>query len=26
VNLRVPRYSYPNPRTLVVGVDEKGNA
>ena len=26
VNLRVPPYSYPNPRTLVIGVDEKGVA
>jgi ubiquinol-cytochrome c reductase iron-sulfur subunit len=26
INLRVPPYSYPNPRTLVVGVDEKGAA
>jgi ubiquinol-cytochrome c reductase iron-sulfur subunit len=26
VNLRVPRYSYPDPRTLLVGVDEKGAA
>jgi ubiquinol-cytochrome c reductase iron-sulfur subunit len=26
VNLRVPPYSYPDPRTLVVGVDEKGAA
>ena len=26
VNLRVPPYSYPNPRTLLVGVDEKGSA
>jgi len=25
-NLRVPPYSYPNPRTLVVGTDEKGVA
>jgi ubiquinol-cytochrome c reductase iron-sulfur subunit len=25
-NLRVPRYSYPNPSTLVVGEDEKGVA
>ena len=25
-NLRVPRYSYPNPRTLRVGEDEKGVA
>lgn len=25
-NLVVPPYSYPNPRTLVVGADEKGNA
>ena len=26
VNLRVPPYSYPQPMTLVVGVDEKGAA
>jgi len=26
VNLRVPRYSYPNARTLLIGVDEKGAA
>jgi ubiquinol-cytochrome c reductase iron-sulfur subunit len=26
VNLRIPPYSYPNPRKLVVGVDEKGAA
>ena len=26
VNLRVPPYSYPNPRTLLIGVDEKGAA
>ena len=26
VNLRIPPYSYPNSRTLVVGVDEKGAA
>jgi ubiquinol-cytochrome c reductase iron-sulfur subunit len=26
INLRVPPYSYPNPRTLVVGEDEKGVA
>jgi ubiquinol-cytochrome c reductase iron-sulfur subunit len=26
VNLRIPPYSYPNPRTLLVGVDEKGAA
>jgi ubiquinol-cytochrome c reductase iron-sulfur subunit len=26
INLRVPPYSYPNPRTLLVGVDEKGAA
>ena len=26
INLRVPPYSYPNPRTLLVGVDEKGTA
>ncbi len=26
VNLRVPPYSYPNDRTLVVGADEKGAA
>jgi ubiquinol-cytochrome c reductase iron-sulfur subunit len=25
-NLRVPPYSYPNPRTLVIGEDEKGVA
>ena len=25
-NLRVPRYSYPDPRTLRIGVDEKGAA
>ncbi len=25
-NLRVPRYSYPNPRTLLIGEDEKGVA
>jgi len=25
-NLRVPPYSYPNPRTLLVGEDEKGAA
>jgi ubiquinol-cytochrome c reductase iron-sulfur subunit len=25
-NLRVPRYSYPNPRTLRIGEDEKGVA
>jgi ubiquinol-cytochrome c reductase iron-sulfur subunit len=25
-NLRVPRYSYPNPRTLLIGEDEKGAA
>jgi len=25
-NLRVPRYSYPNPTTLVIGKDEKGVA
>lgn len=25
-NLRVPPYSYPNPRTLVIGADEKGAA
>jgi ubiquinol-cytochrome c reductase iron-sulfur subunit len=24
VNLRIPPYSYPNPRTLLVGLDEKG--
>ena len=24
INLRVPPYSYPNPRTLLVGADEKG--
>jgi ubiquinol-cytochrome c reductase iron-sulfur subunit len=23
-NLRVPPYSYPNPRTLMIGADEKG--
>ena len=26
VNLRVPPYSYPNPGTLLIGVDEKGAA
>ena len=26
VNLRVPPYSYPNPHTLLIGVDEKGAA
>jgi ubiquinol-cytochrome c reductase iron-sulfur subunit len=26
INLRVPPYSYPNPRTLVIGTDEKGAA
>jgi ubiquinol-cytochrome c reductase iron-sulfur subunit len=26
VNLRVPPYEFPNPRTLVVGLDEKGAA
>jgi ubiquinol-cytochrome c reductase iron-sulfur subunit len=26
INLRVPPYSYPNPSTLLVGVDEKGAA
>ena len=26
VNLRIPPYSYPNPRTLLVGEDEKGVA
>jgi ubiquinol-cytochrome c reductase iron-sulfur subunit len=26
VNLRVPRYSYPNAHTLLIGVDEKGAA
>jgi len=26
VNLRVPRYSFPNPNRLIVGVDEKGEA
>jgi ubiquinol-cytochrome c reductase iron-sulfur subunit len=26
LNLRVPPYSYPNPATLVIGVDEKGAA
>ncbi|HYX73312.1 MAG TPA: ubiquinol-cytochrome c reductase iron-sulfur subunit [Steroidobacteraceae bacterium] len=25
-NLRVPPYSYPNPRTLLIGEDEKGAA
>jgi ubiquinol-cytochrome c reductase iron-sulfur subunit len=25
-NLKVPRYSYPNPRTLLIGEDEKGVA
>jgi ubiquinol-cytochrome c reductase iron-sulfur subunit len=25
-NLRVPRYSYPDPRTLIIGEDEKGVA
>jgi ubiquinol-cytochrome c reductase iron-sulfur subunit len=25
-NLRVPRYSYPNPGTLLIGEDEKGAA
>jgi len=25
-NLRVPRYSFPDPRTLVIGEDEKGVA
>jgi ubiquinol-cytochrome c reductase iron-sulfur subunit len=25
-NLRVPPYSYPSPRTLVIGADEKGAA
>jgi ubiquinol-cytochrome c reductase iron-sulfur subunit len=25
-NLRVPPYSFPNPRTLVIGADEKGAA
>ncbi|MBV8877508.1 MAG: ubiquinol-cytochrome c reductase iron-sulfur subunit [Gammaproteobacteria bacterium] len=25
-NLRVPRYSFPNPRTLLIGQDEKGVA
>lgn len=25
-NLRVPPYSYPNPRTLLIGADEKGGA
>jgi len=25
-NLKVPPYSYPNPRTLVIGADEKGAA
>jgi ubiquinol-cytochrome c reductase iron-sulfur subunit len=26
LNLRVPPYSFPNPRTLVIGADEKGAA
>ena len=26
VNLRIPPYSFPNDRTLVVGLDEKGAA
>ena len=26
INLRVPPYSFPNPRTLLVGADEKGAA
>jgi ubiquinol-cytochrome c reductase iron-sulfur subunit len=26
VNLRIPRYSYPKPSTLIVGEDEKGEA
>jgi len=26
VNLRVPPYEFPNPRTLIVGMDEKGAA
>ena len=26
INLRVPPYSFPNPRTLLVGTDEKGAA
>jgi len=26
VNLRIPPYSYPSPRTLIVGEDEKGVA
>ena len=26
LNLRVPPYSYPNPRTLVIGTDERGVA
>ncbi|MBS0364466.1 MAG: ubiquinol-cytochrome c reductase iron-sulfur subunit [Proteobacteria bacterium] len=26
INLRVPPYSYPNPRTLLIGADEKGAA
>jgi ubiquinol-cytochrome c reductase iron-sulfur subunit len=26
INLRVPPYSYPNPSTLIIGVDEKGAA
>jgi len=25
-NLKVPPYSYPNARTLVIGADEKGVA
>ncbi|HEY7963875.1 MAG TPA: ubiquinol-cytochrome c reductase iron-sulfur subunit [Steroidobacteraceae bacterium] len=26
INLNIPPYSYPNPTTLLVGVDEKGEA
>jgi ubiquinol-cytochrome c reductase iron-sulfur subunit len=26
INLNIPRYSYPNPTTLTIGVDEKGAA
>lgn len=26
INLNIPPYSYPNPKTLLVGVDEKGEA
>jgi ubiquinol-cytochrome c reductase iron-sulfur subunit len=26
INLRIPRYEFPDPRTLVVGIDEKGAA